>query len=98
MSAGYCNENENYGIARGSRRPVVTNFYKEQNVLFNATAFPLCKEIIILIIIIIIIIILHYIIILNIISSVCLCLWTPGKWFLMETSFLFAQNNARDNL
>ena len=52
----------------------------------------------IIIIIIIIIIILHYIIILNIISSVCLCVWIPGKWFEIEISFLIGLNNIRHNL
>ena len=27
LSAGYCNENENYGFARGSSRPVLKFFY-----------------------------------------------------------------------
>ena len=27
LSTGYCNENENYGFARGSSGPVVKNFY-----------------------------------------------------------------------
>ena len=27
LSAGYCNENENYGFARGSSGPVVKKFY-----------------------------------------------------------------------
>ena len=27
LSAGYCNENENYGFARGSSGPVVKNFF-----------------------------------------------------------------------
>ena len=47
-------KNEIYGIARGNSEPVVKNFYSEQNVLLNATAFPLCKEIIIIILFIII--------------------------------------------
>ena len=51
-----------------------------------------------IIIIVIIIIILYYIIILNIISSVCLCVWNPGKWFEIEISFLIALNNSRHNL
>ena len=54
--------------------------------------------IIISIIIIIIIIILQYIIIFYIISSVCLCGWNPEKWFVIETSFLIAQNNTGHNL
>ena len=45
---------KNYDFSRGNSEPVVNCFYSEQNVLLNATAFPLCKEIIIFIIIIII--------------------------------------------
>ena len=54
LSAGYWIENEIYGSARTNSVPVVKNFYSELNLLLNATAFPLCKEIIIIIIIIII--------------------------------------------
>ena len=67
LSAGYCNENKNYGFARGSSGPVVKIFYYEQNLLFNATAFSLCKEIISNIIIISIIIIIIIIIVIIII-------------------------------
>ena len=54
LSAGHWIENEIYGFARGNSEPVVKKFYSEQNVLLNAAAVPLCKEIIIIIIIIII--------------------------------------------
>ena len=68
LSAGYWIENEIYGSPRANM-PVVNIFYSELNLLLNATAFPLCNEIIIIIIItiIIIIIILCYIIIIIII-------------------------------
>ena len=49
LSAGYWIENEIYSFARENSKPVVKFcFYSELNVSLNATAFPLCKEIIII--------------------------------------------------
>ena len=48
LSAGYWFENEIYGFARGNSEPVVKKMYSEQNVLSNAAAFHLCKDIIII--------------------------------------------------